>query len=83
MHDIITSAEDLTECYNSVLRQLIEQHASLMSRIFPIKDKVPWYSEDIAEAKQERRKCERRWWRTSPTIYRDTFKTAPASQYHH
>ena len=70
----VTSLDDLTECYDSVLRKLLERHAPLISCIFPIKNKLPRCSKVIAEVKQECAKCERHWRRTRLTIHRDIFK---------
>ena len=44
-----TSLNDVTECYDSVLRKLLVWHAPLRSRIFPIKDKVPWCTVTIMQ----------------------------------
>jgi len=60
--------------YNSTLRTLLEKHASLKSKTFPVRQMIPRFSDDIEDAKQERRKLDRLWRRTTLTIHRQMYQ---------
>lgn len=50
--------------YNNTLSHVLDQHAPLMTKTVQSRSKVPWYNNEIAEAKRRRRKVEKRWKRT-------------------
>ena len=50
--------------YNTTLSRVLDQHAPLKTKTVQSRPKVPWYSNEIAEAKRRRRKAEKRWKRT-------------------
>ena len=55
---------DLVICYNSTLASSLDQHAPLITKTIPARPFVPWFNDDIKEARKQRRKAERRWRRT-------------------
>ena len=55
---------DLVTCYNSTLASSLDRHAPLITKTIPARPLVPWFNEDIKEARKQRRKAERRWRRT-------------------
>lgn len=55
------SLESLVDKYDIVLRETLDKLAPLKSRTIVIRPNAPWYNEDIAAAKRERRKLERKW----------------------
>ncbi len=76
--DLITSTphdlSDLVECYNQCLGQLLEKHAPVITKDVPIKDRCPWYTEQIKTEKRSRRKFERKWLRTKLPIDEEILK---------
>ena len=55
---------DLVTCYNSTLASSLDRHAPLITKTIPARPLVPWFNDDIKEARKQRRKAERRWRRT-------------------
>ena len=55
---------DLVHCYNTTLASALDRHAPLVTRSIPVRPRVPWFNNDVKEARKERRKAERRWRRT-------------------
>ena len=60
--------------YNSTLRTLLNKYASLKSKTFPVREMIPWSSDEIEDAKQQRRKLERFWRRTPLTVHRQMYQ---------
>jgi exonuclease III len=57
----ITCPFTLVETYNKVLAELLDKHAPVKQKEIVIHPNSPWYNADIATAKRERRKAEKRW----------------------
>ena len=57
----------LVDCYNSTLAGLLDRHALLKTKTVTVRPQVPWYSEEIREAKRVRRLAERKW-RTTRSV---------------
>ena len=53
--------EKLLSVYDTTLSAVLDMHAPLKTKTVKVRTKVPWYSNDIAEAKRQRRKAERTW----------------------
>ena len=53
--------EKLVDCYNTTLAGLLDRHAPLKTKTVTVRPQVPWYSEEIREAKRARRRAERKW----------------------
>lgn len=51
--------DDLVECYNSTLSSLLDRHAPLLTKRFKIRPLVPWFNNDIKQARKERRRAEK------------------------
>lgn len=59
--------DTLLHDYNTTLRSVLDCHAPLRTKTVKARTKVPWFNNDIAEAKRQRRKAERTWRRTRST----------------
>ena len=70
------SAAELVLEYNSTLRHLLDQHAPEKKRTVTLHPQQPWYTPEIAEAKKQRRKAERKWRCTKLTVHREIFVEA-------
>ncbi|XP_068757440.1 uncharacterized protein [Montipora capricornis] len=51
----------LVDCYNTTLAGLLDRHAPLKTKTVTVRPQVPWYSEEIREAKRVCRRAERKW----------------------
>lgn len=63
-HNSPDSLNDLVKCYNNTLTQALERHAPLRSKVIRSRPLVPWFNEDIKNARREKRKAERKWRRS-------------------
>ena len=53
--------QELVSSYNYTLMAALEKHAPLTTRTIVQRPRVPWFSQEIREAKRQRRKAEKRW----------------------
>ena len=54
---------DLVHCYNTTLASALDRHAPLVTRAMPARTLVPWFNDEIKEARRKRHKAERKWHR--------------------
>ena len=66
--------EDMVSNYNSTIATFIDKHAPLVIRCNPIRQTLPWYSDNIAQAKRDRRRAERHYRNTGLEIHHEIFK---------
>ena len=52
--------DKLVPYYDSTLRAVMDKHAPAQTRTTVVRSCVPWYMDDIHQAKKERRKAERK-----------------------
>lgn len=64
----------LIDCYNTTLAGLLDRHAARKTKTVTVRPQVPWYSEEIREAKRARRHAERRWKTTRSVAHLVLFK---------
>lgn len=70
----VGGVDDLVEAFNSGIRDLIDKHAPLQTKVITKRPNAPWYTEELREAKQKRRKAERKWRRTKLIIHQQIYK---------
>ena len=80
-------SSDLLHSYSSGLREVLDKHAPLRPRRITGRPSAPWLTVQIKEAKQQRRRAERRWRKSGLTVHRQLFihhrekvKKLPASK---
>ena len=56
--------DHLVDEYQEMLLRLIDHHAPIKEKVIRTRSQVPWYNEEIAKVKRERRKAERVWRRS-------------------
>ena len=56
--------EELVSCCNKTLQTAMDKHAPLQTRTIVSRPRVPWYNDEIRQAKKDRRKAEKKWRRT-------------------
>ena len=66
------SVDDMVDLFNSVLSNLTEKHAPLITKEICVRTKKPWFNNDIIKAKQKRRAVE---WKYLKTKDLDDLKT--------
>ena len=69
-----TELNDLVQEYDRTQADILEQHAPLLIKEVVLRPYAPWYNSSIREAKQARRKAERRYRKDKTTINKDMFK---------
>ena len=70
------SVSDLTSLYTSTLREIMDNHAPVITKKIILRPHSPWYTDELRAAKRERRKAERKWQKkTGLTIHHDIFLT--------
>ena len=60
----IEDIKNMIQTYNTTLTQILEQHAPLKEKKITKRSHVPWYNDDIKDAKLEQRKLEIKWRKT-------------------
>ena len=68
------SLNDLVQCYNTTLAAAIDSHASVVTKTIKVRPFIPWYSNDINEARRERRRAERNLLRSGDISALTVFK---------
>jgi hypothetical protein len=69
-----THLNELLTQYDTVLRELLEKHAPLKTRVMTERPLTCWYTPEIDGAKKLRRKLERRWRCSGLTVHREAYQ---------
>ena len=56
-----TDLDELVSCYNATLTKLIDKHAPEQRKRVTVRPKQPWFGNNLAKLKRERRKLESKW----------------------
>ena len=70
----MTNCEDKVTAYNNNLRDLLDKHAPLETRVVTCRPSAPWMTTTIKEAKAQRRRLERKWRSTRLTVDRQILR---------
>ena len=73
-HSLPAHVDDIVNCYDTVLRQLLDSHAP--EKTFHAAQRLtqPWINEEIAAAKKDRRECEKLWRNNKSTVRRSEYR---------
>ncbi|XP_072177812.1 uncharacterized protein [Diadema setosum] len=79
--DLLTTLSDLTtddsssaiDSYNQTIRRVLDVHCPASTRTRKQRPCVPWYDSTVHEARQKRRKLERKWRKTRAPCDRELF----------
>ncbi|XP_072039182.1 uncharacterized protein [Amphiura filiformis] len=66
--------ESLVKEYSSSLTGVLNTHAPLRKRTVMLRPHAPWYSDALREAKQEKRRRERKWLKSRLSVDKEYFK---------
>ena len=69
-----TDLDELVSCYNATLTKLIDKHAPGQRKRITVRPKQPWFSNNLAKLKRERRKLERRWIKSKTELDHKIYK---------
>ena len=72
-NNLSTDADLLATQYHKVIITLVSKHAPLTTRSVTSRAPAPWYTPEIASARRERRRLERRWRHTKLTVDHEIF----------
>ena len=67
------SLDGLVQQYNDGLRSVLDKHAPLRPKTVVLRPTVPWWSNEIREAKKRVRKAERVWRKKGLTVLYETY----------
>lgn len=60
--------------YDSTLQGLLDHHAPEVERSVILRPHAPWYSDTLRDAKQEKRRLERKWQKSGLTVHKDLYR---------
>ena len=55
-----TSLEELAQCYDTTLSQILDKHAPVNTKILTVRPRVPWFSLDLKKRKITLRKLKKK-----------------------
>jgi hypothetical protein len=67
------AGDDLAHLYNSQLRKVLDDLAPAKSRKITVRPECEWYSSEVREAKQNRRRCERAWRKSGLAVHHQLY----------
>lgn len=70
----LVNLSDQVDYYNTTLQHLLDKHAPQRLRSVTLRPHAPWFNEEIKLAKQDRRRCERKWKNSGLEIHKQIFK---------
>ena len=73
-HALPSDTDEAVSLYNTVLCELLEQHAPLKTKAIAQRPQQPWMNDSIREAKKQCRRSERLWRKTKLTVHRQSHK---------
>ncbi len=76
VHNPASSVDELVSQYNHTLKDLLDRHAPEKSRVVVDRPLIPWFTDEIRQAKRRKRKLEKQMRRTGLVVHREMFKTA-------
>ena len=77
LHDEINCAAsvgDMVAAYNDGLRRLVDNHAPQRTMTVTLRPDCPWYTVELRDEKQRRRRAERKWLQTRLDVHRQAYR---------
>uniref|UniRef100_A0A8W8MU22 Uncharacterized protein n=1 Tax=Magallana gigas TaxID=29159 RepID=A0A8W8MU22_MAGGI len=69
-----SSISQIVDHYNTTIHKAVEKHAPLTKKSVLLRPDTKWYSEELRDAKRERRRAERLWRETRLGVHRQIFR---------
>jgi len=67
------NVNDLLTDYNQGCQNVLDQHAPLSTKTRLVRNRPSWYDDDVADARRERRRHERKWRKNGTDANRDQY----------
>lgn len=74
LNDTSLPLEELVDAYNDSLRALLDKHAPLCTKKITLRPNAPWFSDELRDAKHEKRRWERKWRQSKLIVHQQLFK---------
>ena len=74
VNDHSESVSDLLNRYNVHLTSVLDKHAPKKEKSVVVRPLQPWFTDELHQAKNERRKAERLWRRTGLTVHKEIYR---------
>ena len=77
LHDEINCAAsvgDMVAAYNDGLRRLVDNHAPQRTMTITLRPDCPWYTDELRDEKQRRRRAEHKWLQTRLEVHRQAYR---------
>jgi len=66
--------DEQVNLYNTTLQGLLVCHAPKRTRFVTLRPHAPWFDDGLRTAKQEKRRCERRWQKSGLEVHRQIYQ---------
>ena len=66
--------DEQVNLYNTTLQGLLDSHAPKRTRFVTLRPHAPWFDDGLRTAKQEKRRCERRWRKSGLEVHRQIYQ---------
>jgi len=73
-HDPSKNLSDLAVQFDAVLLELLDSHAPLVTKTVTVRSTAPWFSDELRQAKQEKRKAERKYLKSHLEVDKQIYK---------
>ncbi|KAK3085690.1 hypothetical protein FSP39_007270 [Pinctada imbricata] len=70
----LDNVTQLVHDFNVDIKNILDKHAPLQSKVVTIRPNTQWYSDELREIKHERQKAERIWHRTKLNVHEQIYK---------
>ena len=74
VNDHSESVSDILNRYNVHLTSVLDKHAPKKEKSVVVRPLQPWFTDELHQAKNERRKAERLWRRTGLTVHKEIYR---------
>ena len=72
--NIDSSLEDLVDMYNTSLTSLMDKYAPVQTKYTRVRPNTQWYTQELREVKQKKRRSERQWLNTKLTVHKEMYR---------
>ena len=69
-----TSLEELAQCYDTTLSQILDKQAPVNTKILTVRPRVPWFSLELKKLKISRRKLEKKMLKSRSQQDKDAYR---------
>ena len=74
LNDTDRPLNELVHAYTTGIEAVVDQHAPVQRKSITLRPNAQWYSDELRQAKHERRRAEKVWRRTKLIVHRQLFR---------